>query len=691
MVLLRTAVQTAEPRGSDPISVAEPSHASSSTATRAPRGAFYLGLLICVGLYWTNLSGGFLSDDFWWVDAVRRFGANAFWVSGSRFFRPQASFEFWLFDKIGNGQPWVQHVFVMAFFLGSAVLIRRIIVQIASGWDSGSRVEWTATTAGLIFAFYPSHCEPVNWICCTCDTAGMFEGLLGISLFLSYSRSTGFRKVLWFFATLVALALAMTSKEVFLLIPAIVIVIELFFVRERTAAAKVGQLLLFGLTYALLVGLYLTAHNMLHNGWGYAGQLSESRLTLERNITYDIPNAFLPFTEWIGRYSDSLVLWPTAILGIVCLAFALRRTGTAPVPRNSGLKRVYEWFGRHKMMLFTAWAVLNYYVDFFWLGDPVLALQFGCVAALFGIVAWKYRLYRLSWLVAILFVASCAFFVNRENLVLYELFHVPAVLTIGKGKVASLMVLLYAYSTRPPSNGLNREERRWVALALLFCVTAGFLLLPGMTVGYVYMDGQGERLAYESTPFAVMAVACMMAFFLREKPRRLLGVAGVYLALLGVGLFFNNAEWAYAGQVSNNVIAGLEKVAASHPRRIYMICSIAFNGSAQLFNNGDDDMLASFQRPGSFTSIRSGYQEIYHLPGDKVTLASADFKRKRFVLRVVEASYRSRLEPNDLGARGTGITFGWYESPRRGEIWLRGFKPGDRIVYVEDDHLKVLL
>lgn len=656
-----------------------------------PRATFVGGLFVTIALYWSNLSGGYLSDDFSWAVRVRTGGPTAIFTTHWPFFRPQVGFEFWLLDKLAGGQPWLLRTVSLACLLAGSVLVWRIVLLLAAATDNAWRAEWLATLAGLIFAFFPSHSEPVNWVCCWGDTAGTAEALAAVLLYFRYLQANGTRKPIYFVGAILFAALAMTAKESFVALPTLLILFDFVLGKRDSLKASLLRVLPLFIVDVALVAIYLWAHNALHNGWGYSGQLSAGRNSVVANLSLDVPNTFLPFTKWMALFREDLILWPVWLLALAFAATILRRCGPSRPPANSTLGRIYRWGSEHKQPLLLVWAVGLVLIGYFGISDIATQAEAGLIAVLFGAAAWRYKLYRFGWLTTILFLVGSFGLVGHEDLLLNEYLGLSGGFLVFKGKLASAMILLYAFVTRPGKYPMSAVDRRRLVVAFAFFATSMLLLLPAMGVPWVNVNGQAERLAYESSPFSAMMIAALLGFALRGRARWLLLAGGVPLALFAAVLFFSNCEWAYAGLVSRNVARDLGPLVAAHPRRIYLISGVAFTGEAQLYNQGED-LFLKVAYPNSNTAILEGYQELNHLPGDRVVLSLSDPAHGHFRLQVEQHPYKFRLAPDTIGARGTGFApeYRWYRAGEPGELWLNGFEPGDRIAFVEGDHLKVL-
>src|SRR5207248_6751352 len=158
-------------------------------------------------------------------------------------------------------------------------------------------------------------------------TAGTLEALAALVLFFRYTEAAGRARLFYFLAMAFFAALSMTAKELFAAFPTLLILFAVLFSKDRSRAQKMKQVAAFIVLDVVLVAAFLFAHNRLGNNWGYQGQMNAGRLPIERNLTYDIPNTFLPFSKWIGLYREDLILWPTWLAILAFSTVVLHRLG----------------------------------------------------------------------------------------------------------------------------------------------------------------------------------------------------------------------------------------------------------------------------------------------------------------------------------------------------------------------------
>jgi len=109
---------------------------------------------------------------------------------------------------------------------------------------TGDRV-W-AFVAGAFFALHPIHTESVAWIAAVTDLELTFFYLLTFGIFLAVARPGGGRSVLRLAAMVFAFILALLSKEQAVTLPALAMVYEHFYRRDRSETSAFQKLARYG-------------------------------------------------------------------------------------------------------------------------------------------------------------------------------------------------------------------------------------------------------------------------------------------------------------------------------------------------------------------------------------------------------------------------------------------------------------
>lgn len=656
-----------------------------------PSITFWLGLCFVPLFYWSTLAGGYLSDDFWWMSDLRTKGPFSVWTFQSAFFRPVASYEMWLFDRMAGGHPWLLRAVNLLLMILSAILVRWIAICLSKR-SPLTRTAWIGTAAGLIFAYFSSHSEPVCWVSCICDTNCLFWGLAGVlAVLLMPNARTPIARSALAVSVLFGFALSMASKETGVIFPPLCVLLIPFIisgppsnrVRGMAAAASVSLLFLAG---------YLWVHHVLQIGWGYKEQFSSPRPVIESNLGIDLPNMLLPFSKWLAAYNEN---WLDGPLNLLCLGFTiilLWRSGPTKEPKLNALKNIREYAYRHRNELILGWITAIYALDF--LNAPAgftLFLYFDIVLIVLALVALiRYGLYRNLWVRTALFAFGIWYLWSNEISILYDDFGLYGVWDVAPGKLAVLMLLLYVYLHRPSTGYFNEEEKTWARAMLVTLLCGALLLLPAVTVPFTFLDGRGQRFAYEASAFSAIAWPfALLVLFSRHRSFLRIATVG-FLAMLAAALALNNRDWAYAGRISSTMARRLSELVKYKPRRIYMLSEVAFVGGAEALNNGDQ-LLIKIYCPGSTTEIQSACKQWGFMPGDHLTFE--EYPRLVFkpALRGANATHfdTDNLIAARKGENPTAPTT-FFHLEANLVVQVEGYEPGDVIAYLDGDNFKVV-
>ncbi len=139
-----------------------------------------------VAAYGSALSGEFLWDDDSHVAAnptiIGPLGLKEIWTTAAANYFPLVLTNFWLQHAAWGLNPVGYHVVTLAFHLGAAFLVWRVLGQL--------RVRGAWLGAAL-WALHPVQVESVAWICELKNTQSAVFFLLAISLFLHWLESVG--------------------------------------------------------------------------------------------------------------------------------------------------------------------------------------------------------------------------------------------------------------------------------------------------------------------------------------------------------------------------------------------------------------------------------------------------------------------------------------------------------------------
>jgi len=211
-----------------------PQPAEATTAGRRSDARTRLSLLLpalvfCLGIlaFLPTLRNGFVWDDQYVVKDnalirdvrnIPRFFTERFgWDPSSPFpqfvfYRPLVSLSLLLDYLGGQGAPWLFHLTNVLLHALTALAVYYLGLVLL-------RTRTGAGVLGVVFALHPVHTEVVAFVANRCDLlAGLFS-VVSVYSYLRASRTATQHRNVWRAASLVALALALLSKENALMVP----------------------------------------------------------------------------------------------------------------------------------------------------------------------------------------------------------------------------------------------------------------------------------------------------------------------------------------------------------------------------------------------------------------------------------------------------------------------------------------
>lgn len=222
-----------------------------------------------------SLSNFFLMDDFWHLNKIAQLNWTNWWVPWSYsakdnnsywmamhqirglenakyFFRPLVTLVFFLNDQWGGGVAWPFHLSnILLHLLTSLTVFGIARIFFKKGIAS--------LGAALLFAIHPSHCESVQWIAANGDLlAGLFFAL-AFYAHLRIQNSENNISWGWGFLSIFSFLLALGSKEMAIMFPAVTLLYDLLLSRsKKTKFSKSFYIL--NTVYALIALFYLYSH-----------------------------------------------------------------------------------------------------------------------------------------------------------------------------------------------------------------------------------------------------------------------------------------------------------------------------------------------------------------------------------------------------------------------------------------------
>jgi tetratricopeptide (TPR) repeat protein len=260
--------------------------------------------LVALVLYLPALGGGFLRDDHFLIERhpyLRSPGwpwrvlAADFWapVSGATgMWRPLVVLSYWVDGHLGGWTPVVFHVVnAVAYALATGALA---LVIAASG--AGATATWLSS---LAFATMPAHVECVAWICGRTD---VFCGLFGLAVLWLDGRARRSKRAWPGVLASLAFAGALLSKEVAVLLVAVLVVLEW---TRRPAGAPLWRSAAWLAPYVGVTLLYL----LLHRAWapdpGALPVPDTLRLAASRAAPWSLLPGYLAFLwPWFAHSPD---------------------------------------------------------------------------------------------------------------------------------------------------------------------------------------------------------------------------------------------------------------------------------------------------------------------------------------------------------------------------------------------------
>ncbi len=157
---------------------------------------------------------------------------------GSNYYRPVPPLLFMAVHAVFGLRPEAFHLLNIAFHAGATGLVFLLARRLIPSPTSGPTRIWPATAAALLFATHPIHTEAVAWISGVMDVACTFFALLALYTYIV--SDGGERKRFLYITSLVALFLALLSKEPAAMVPLLIIAYDLLFRRERIVNLRVA-------------------------------------------------------------------------------------------------------------------------------------------------------------------------------------------------------------------------------------------------------------------------------------------------------------------------------------------------------------------------------------------------------------------------------------------------------------------
>ena len=303
-------------------------------------------ILLTILAFWPMFGNGFVWDDQEFI--VRNPAIRGLWPP-SRFFlsqgsagegaiypmtgqRPVMAFSLALDYALWQRNPWGFH---LTNFLLHLLCVAGMVLLV---WKT-SRSSEAGFLAGLLFAVHPGHAEGVIAFLGRSDLLATLFILLGFWGYVQHREAEGWRRPLWYFGSLSSFLIACFSKETGLVLLGLLLIYELFVVRDvkskiQNLKSKIIRLLPFvlaGLFYWIYRGKVLGGQCAGSAWWG-GSAANNFRMMFEvyaryiRLLVFPAPLSPLHTVPVPGGWWDVRVLWGLGLfLGTVVATIGMLR------------------------------------------------------------------------------------------------------------------------------------------------------------------------------------------------------------------------------------------------------------------------------------------------------------------------------------------------------------------------------
>ena len=310
-------------------------------------GGLDLAVTVVFLAYGRSLSVGFLGDDFNILEQLLSDGPFSRWAShGQPFFRPVVVWSYFLELKLWGLDPMPFHLVNLLMHLTAGVGVALLAQQLTARFTTWRRRQrWeVGGAAGLLFLSHPSHVEPVVWVSCLGD---LQAAVFSLGCLLCHGRWVAAREGIgegaagggpadgaaagglrrWRIGSVVALALALGSKEAAVTVPLVVLVLEGMarrggFKERLTGSLKAAAPLLAMLPVYL--GLRTWVLGTLIGGYGTETHLRMDPVRALDSLFADLSRSLIPMIS--GRQLPAGAV--AVILGLAAV-WGLRRGAKA--------------------------------------------------------------------------------------------------------------------------------------------------------------------------------------------------------------------------------------------------------------------------------------------------------------------------------------------------------------------------
>jgi tetratricopeptide (TPR) repeat protein len=317
--------------------------AAAASATQS-RWFAVLSVVILVGavvaVYWNSFSGAMVLDDFGWIrdnPSIHQlssigdvlFPKNMGFLGG----RPLLSLTLAINYEIGGTDPVGYHVVNFAIHLLAALtlfgLVRRTLLLPSLGDQFRAAATPLALAVALLWAVHPLTTAAVTYIIQRTESLMALLYLLTLYCLLRGATSPtdqGWRRRLWYTASVVACALGMVTKEVMFTAPLVALLYDSFFLSGLCRRALAERRWLYGsLAATWLLGLLMLWLTGFHGGTtGFAVTTftwQSYALTQPGVIVHYLQTAFWPSGLCLDYgWPAAQSVWQVIVPGTIVLA-----------------------------------------------------------------------------------------------------------------------------------------------------------------------------------------------------------------------------------------------------------------------------------------------------------------------------------------------------------------------------------
>ncbi|KKR50507.1 hypothetical protein A3A55_00015 [Candidatus Roizmanbacteria bacterium RIFCSPLOWO2_01_FULL_40_14] len=246
-------------------------------------------LLVSILLFYRVLFHHFSGDDFTWLrwamtttpsDIVRYF------VDSDKFFyRPLTKTVFYsLYQIFGKEQPALYHLTSLVFHMISTFLVYLIVKII-------SNKRFIAFVASLLFLIHPIHAENIFWVSGLSSVMSGSLYLASVYDMLVFDRTKKWHRWIWYGLSLLSFALALSSYEMSMSLPGILLMYYIFKRKYRMYGAVMPRIRSFiyravlpVLPHMLVLLIYLYVRNAIAESYWMQGDYNVNIVKLPFNI-----------------------------------------------------------------------------------------------------------------------------------------------------------------------------------------------------------------------------------------------------------------------------------------------------------------------------------------------------------------------------------------------------------------------